>query len=214
MISLSAPATAEILVGTNFPITTAQTFQDAPAVAVHPVSGEFLVVWHAERVSEDSGLDVYGQRLAADGARIGPPFPVSTRGGANPAVTFNSSLNEFLVVYDRGGIFGQRVSVDGFLIGGEFFIVTPRSPADAAVAYDGVTNQYLAVWAQGTGGVRGRIVTAEGLPVTAVFELSAGLDGAQRPAVVFNAVAQQYFVTWDTLLWPDPSCPPACRGPR
>ena len=48
-------------------------------------------------------------------------------------------------------------------------------------------------------------MTAEGVPVTAVFELSTGLDGAQHPAVVFNAAAQQYFVTWDTL--PSPSFP-------
>ncbi len=44
---------------------------------------------------------------------------------------------------------------------------------------------------QAIGGVRGRIINAEGAPITAVFELSTGLVGAGNAAVVFNAATHQ-----------------------
>jgi hypothetical protein len=198
------PASAQILVGDNFPITTAEEFQNGPAVAVNPAAGEFLIVWHDLRPFGASGFDIFGQRLASDGTPIGTGFPVTAAGGSRPALAFNSTTNEFLVVYDRvfGGILGQRIAANGSLIGGELPISGGVSQANAAIAYNSISNEYLVVWGQDTGGVQGRIVNAEGVPVTTTFDLSTGLVGAGNPAVVFNAAANQYCVVWDAFASP------------
>jgi hypothetical protein len=205
LVVLPAPASAQILVGDNFPITTAEEFQSGPAVAVNPPAGEFLVVWHDLRPFGATGFDIFGQRLASDGTPIGTGFPVTAAGGSRPALAFNSTTNEYLVVYDRvfGGILGQRIAANGSLIGGEFPISGGVSQAnDAANAYNSVSNEYLIVWGQPGGGVQGRIVNAEGVPVTATFDLSTGLVGAGDPAVVFNVATNQYCVVWDAFASP------------
>ena len=42
VVALPAPAAPQVLVGENFPITTAEEFQSGPAVAADPATGEFL----------------------------------------------------------------------------------------------------------------------------------------------------------------------------
>src|SRR5262245_57123837 len=100
------------------------------AVAYNPTNNEYLVVWSADDntgllVNEE--LEIYGQRVdAATGARLGSRIRISNQGpdgsqfskAAAPAVAYNGTANEYLVVWagstPTGGefefeIYGQRI---------------------------------------------------------------------------------------------------------
>jgi hypothetical protein len=104
-----------------------------PAVAYNSAEGEYLVVWYGD---DDTGAlvnseyEVWGQRVdAATGAEIGVDVRLSDMGpdgdgsyydARHPAAAYNSTDDEYLVVWDGddGGvlneydfeIFGQRFS--------------------------------------------------------------------------------------------------------
>jgi len=148
-----------------------------PAAAYNSTANEYLVVWHGD---DDTGplvdeeLEIFGQRVAATGAEIGAnDFRLSDMGpdgdancGAGiPAVAYNSTEDEYLVVWSgddgTGGlvdeeyeIFGQRVSAaTGAEIGADFRLSDMGPDGDAnydagvpAVAYNSAGNEYLVVW--------------------------------------------------------------------
>lgn len=199
LVSLPAPAWSQALVGQNFPVTNAIELQEAPAVAANAANGEFLVVWHDLRPDGPVQLDIFAQRVGSNGTLIGGNFPVSTLGGSNPDVAFNTAANEFLVVYQRGtGILGQRVTPDGSLVGAEFPIITQSFQNNPAIAYNPLANQYLVVWNRSGGGVRGQVLDGNGTLVAPVLDLSTSLVGAVNPAVAVNATGQ-YLVVWDAF---------------
>jgi hypothetical protein len=148
-----------------------------PAVAYNSTDNEYLVVWRGDDDNPplvDDEFEIYGQRVdAATGAKIDTDFRVSDMGpdgdtdyGAfTPAVAYNSTDNQYLVVW-RGDddtwpfadeefeIYGQRVEADtGAEIGGDFRVSTMGAVGDAnydafapAVAYNSTDNEYLVVW--------------------------------------------------------------------
>ncbi len=83
-----------------------------PAVAHDPIHDEYLVVWRAAIIAEDTGHEVFGQRLdGATGAEIGADdFRISITGEDNvatgfrwvlyPDVEFSSGSNRFMVVWE------------------------------------------------------------------------------------------------------------------
>ena len=152
----------------------------SPAVAYNSTDNEYLVVWYGD--DDDAGTvvdgeyEIYGQRVdAATGVEIGPEMRLSDMGpdgdpaydAYNPAVAYNSTNDEYLVVWasdDNAGelvndefeIFGQRVeAATGAEIGINDFRISDMGPdgnadyvaAYAAVAYNSADNEYLVVWA-------------------------------------------------------------------
>jgi len=150
-----------------------------PAVAYNSSKDEFLVVWHADNNGTfqiDDEFEIFGQRLkASDGSALGAnDFQISNMGfssdisfeGKDPDVTFNSTDNQYLVVWrgddsipplvnDEFEIFGQRL--DGTLgssLGNNDFRISDMGPngntsfgaSSAAVTYDPTSNEYLVVW--------------------------------------------------------------------
>jgi hypothetical protein len=147
------------------------------AVAYDSADNQYLVVWSGDDNTlplVDNEVEIFGQGVdAATGAEIGSDFRLSDMGpdgnvnfGAfAPAVAYNSTDNEYLVVWqgdDNTGllvdnefeIFGQRVqAATGAEIGSDFRLsdmgpdgntnYTAQAPA---VAYDSTDNQYLVVW--------------------------------------------------------------------
>jgi hypothetical protein len=144
-----------------------------PAVAYNATNNEYLVVWSGDDTTNDE-TEIFGQRVdAATGVEIGAnDFRISNMGpdgDANfdailPAVAWNSTNNEYLVVWhgddDTGElvdqereIFGQRLSATGAELGTDFRLsdmgpdgntsFNARSPA---VAYNSASNEYLVVW--------------------------------------------------------------------
>ena len=71
-----------------------------PAAAYNANNDQYLVVWSEDGVS--GRIDVYGRRLAWDGATLGDPFVIwswPNRRLTRPRVAWNSSRNEYFVVW-------------------------------------------------------------------------------------------------------------------
>jgi hypothetical protein len=150
-----------------------------PAAAYNSTNNEYLVVWSGD--DEVGGLiageyEIFGQRLdAATGAELGAnDFRISDMGATgdpsygawSPAVAYNSTNNEYLVVWDGwdnvGGlvswefeIFVQRLdAVAGGSLGYNDLRISdmggtgdPNYGAwSPAVAYNSADNRYLVVW--------------------------------------------------------------------
>ncbi len=145
-----------------------------PAVAYNDTGLEYLVVWEGDHLTDEE-YEIWGQRIdAATGLAIGTLFRISDMGpeedtsyeARNPAVVYNATDDEYLVVWwgddssgalvnDEFEIFGQRIDAttgveagtndfrisdmgtDGSTLYGAFY---PR------VAYDTTDNEYLVVW--------------------------------------------------------------------
>lgn len=149
------------------------TANDA-AIAFNPKDNEFLVVWSGEDTI-DGEFEIYGQRIdVATGAAVGPnDFRISDVGpdgdprisARNPAVAYNSTDNEYLVVWSGDDniaqlidnefeIFGQRLSAIGTQIGAGDFRISDMGPnantafaaQDPSIAYNSTNNEYLVVW--------------------------------------------------------------------
>ncbi|MEM8533431.1 MAG: hypothetical protein AAGF95_21505 [Chloroflexota bacterium] len=151
-------------------------FEPGPDVAYNSSTNQYLVVWGAE-ISQGSDLPslygIYGQRLdAATGDAVGDDdFRIdedaepddSDYRPSNPAVTYNSTDDEYFVVWqsnlaeDRSfEIVGQRLSSTGTRVGtNEFFIsdMGPEQDEDRrfnaeqpSVAYNPTDNEYMVVW--------------------------------------------------------------------
>jgi hypothetical protein len=209
------------LAGTNFRISGAPTTasDETPAVVWNPIAREYLVVWEDWRDLSSRGSDIYGQRVSAGGSLLGPNFRIS--GGAadgsdrDPAVVWNQTANEYLVVWDDGrdlyvrgsDIYGQRVDAGGTLLGFNLRICGAAAYGyeDApAVAWNETANEYLVVWQdERNKGNRGpdiyaQRVAADGKLMGFNRRISgaAGTGYDEAPAVAWNQATNQYLVVW------------------
>jgi len=190
-----------------------------PAVAYNSNADQYLAVWEDGRHYSTRGTDIYGQRLAADGSRIGGAFRISgilaTSSEYNPAVAYNATANQYLIVWEdyrdsgtRGSdIYGRRVKAGGRLAGDDFRISGAAADEDEyspAVAYNATANQYLVAWADfrdsGTRGsdIYGKRVKAGGRLAGDDFRISGdnATSGDNTPAVAYNGKTSQYLVVW------------------
>jgi len=147
-----------------------------PAVAYNSTDHEYLVVWRGTALRDASFCpidpvsetrEIKGQRFdAMTGDPIGDPVRISNTCDPSvdvddPAVAYNETDNEYLVVWSGAGarygeyeIFGQRLNANGTEQGANDFRIsdmggTGISSYDAnqpAVAYNPVDNVYLVVW--------------------------------------------------------------------
>jgi len=175
------PVTIDPEIGTNdFRIsnvgTDGQTTPSAgsPNAAYDPGNNQFLVVWWQYDGTES---EIYGQYIdAATGQESGSDFRISNMGSNvtpsalysayNPAIAFNSTSNEYLVVFqaddnnaplinDEVEIFGRRITANGSPIGTDAFRISNmgtdgNASSGAAsygkVAWNSTNNEYLVVW--------------------------------------------------------------------
>ena len=128
-------------------------------------------------------------------------------GAFESAVAYNSTDQEYLVIWRGDGtgsgssaIYGQLLSIDGIEVGADFQISdTDVSVADAALAHNSMTNQYLALWARDDGQRRiyGQLLGADGSEIGIDFPISDNLDGdAAAPALAVNRSTGDYLVVW------------------
>ncbi|MCP4589695.1 MAG: hypothetical protein GY842_03030, partial [bacterium] len=149
-----------------------------PVVVYNSTDNDYMVVWRGDDDTDelvDNEYEIFGQRVdAATGAEIGDDLRFSDMGpdgdteygATDPAMAYNSTNNEYLLVWEgdddiaplvenESEIFGQRVNAaSGAEVGANDFRLSNLGPDgdpdyDAsypAVAYDSTDNEYLVVW--------------------------------------------------------------------
>lgn len=128
-----------------------------------------------------------------------------------PAVTYNSSSDQFLVIWEdargTGGvwdeIYAQFVNSDGTLAGMNFPVVTVDNPYDHQItnlrlAYNSTTNRYLVVWCDyEVNKVYGQQMNANGSLFGSEIAIPHTTTNQANPDVVYNPPANQFMVVFD-----------------
>jgi hypothetical protein len=194
------------------PIVSWEYDQIRPAVAYSGATNEYLVVWEDHHWSSGSDWDIYGRRVGADGGPLGSAFGIAsaTNKQLAPDVVFNSTLGEFLVVWEDEysttdhDIFAQRVATNGILVGSQIAISRlsnfERNPA---VAYNPANEEYLIVWELRTGNdefaqhdIYAQRLSGTGTVQGSAFAIDNGSLEQLAPAVAFNRFGDQYLVVY------------------
>jgi hypothetical protein len=200
-----------------------------PAVAWNYSNDEYLVVWADHRNEHESDADrltdIYGQRVSAAGALLESNFRISGPGATaydlNPAVVWNDTAHEYLVVWNDGrnfdtrgiDIYGQRVSATGVLVGSNFRVGGTGATGDdlnPEAVWNRIANEYLVVWEDGRdrptrdSDVYAQRVSAGGERLDSEIRVSgpSATDFEYSPAVVWNSGANEYLIVWqDGRSW-------------
>ncbi len=186
-----------------------------PTSAVFQARSTDLLADHvvvAKREPSTGSIPLSGQ--------VGYNFTVRNDAGLveeKPAVAYSSDRQEYLVVWynDRSGnddIRAQRVSKNGVLVGGPFYI-SAGAGADRrypAVAYNSKSDQYLVVWEHNDGlwnSIHARRVSGTGviLDTTDIVVTSgSNIITPAKPAVEYAYTSDRYLVVWQETFHPVP----------
>jgi hypothetical protein len=155
--------------------------------------------------------------------RIGFNFLISNESPlveVNPSVAYNPTRSEYFAVWynDRPGnddIRAQRISKDGRLLGGPFYISAAGAGIDRRypdVVYNVKADQYLIVWEHQESSygysIHGRRVSGTGQLLDAndivVRSAGANLYTPARPAIAYAFSSDKYLVVWEETWHPLP----------
>ena len=201
------------LIGTPFAISIASDDQILPSVAHDPADNNYLVIWEDKRDSTLSNLsDIYGQLVSSSGALIGNNFPISIADDSqhHPTLAYNSTANNYLVVWDDyrnwangADVYGQLVTHDGYLTPVPDptvnFSISTRSLTQnhPSVSYNPSHNNYLVVWMDIIyEGIGAQIVSADGTLSGTNFPIISALNHQEEPSVAYNSKVDTYLVVW------------------
>jgi YD repeat-containing protein len=167
-----------------------------PTIAYNPVAAEYLVAWR----SWNSQGDIYARRVLSDGTPSGNAIAVIVKSGEqlDPQVAYGAGM--YLVVWRDSSdtsVRGQLIQASGALSGTEFVIGSGPSNNDMpAVDFNPVTGEFLAAWANNSGGdhVRVQRITPSGALVGSLIVVS-NYNGNYYPAVT-NDAAGNYLVAY------------------
>lgn len=127
--------------------------QTGPSVAAL-TRGGFVVTWRS-RGEDGSGYGIYGQRYSAVGAPVGGEFRVNTYTNHDQYGPHVSGLKNggFVIAWtsvDQEGtdseVYGQRYSVAGVKVGGEFRINTFKNGRQNAPSVASLGDGFVAAW--------------------------------------------------------------------
>lgn len=216
----------------------------SPAVAFNSDENQYLVVWQGiEQLLVDLRVieehEVFGRMIAADGtlgdtelriSNTGPDGDLSYR-AENPAVVYNPTTNQFLVLWnsnnDTGNlvqgkqeIFAQLLDASGAVIGEHIRVSTTGADDDPrldstipAATYNPDLNQYLVVWQRdhtsvGNNDTRdeveiyGQLLQADGTEIGSDFRISdMGLDGVEEFDAEYPAVTYNTIASQYLVVW-------------
>ncbi|MEM8531404.1 MAG: hypothetical protein AAGF95_11205 [Chloroflexota bacterium] len=240
-------ATGEEIGENDFPISQMRLFGEQSDAATYPNvvynshANEYLVVWVAGFIIYSSDLDfpndlgIYGQRIdAATGEKIGedsfridqepPPSVKDNYDPENLALTYNSTHNEYLLVWTGNptewtvhDLFAQRLNTTGFPIDEIPVVieedVSRRDRTGPDVTYNDASDEYLLVWSneefipsqstseseifgQRLDGATGAEVGVSSFRISDMGPDGDGFYDAYNPTVAYNSDLNEYLVTW------------------
>jgi hypothetical protein len=184
----------------------------APRVAWNSIDNKYLVIWSAYDTGTLINTDVACIRVMADGSMPYAHLIISNVGAPQEVdIVYNVALNRYLAVwarhsaatgYDIRGAFldhtGTKITPPG-----EFDVYAGASAQMTPAVTTNEQNHYMVVWQHfddsytpGDWDVYGRLLQADGSPVTGPFMLSNTTDDEEMPDVAANASAQQYLTVW------------------
>ena len=196
------------LLGGNFNISGLSNEQYRAKIAYNSTDHNFLVTW--EDTGTGTAFDVFGRLMDSTGAFLTVSLNLSNSAPDDQyhqSVVYNSVNDEFLVVWQLGGlvndIYGQRVNAQtGALTGASPFVIYAGGPINQdspAAAYDPVRNQYLVIWQDAASGydINGQFIDASnGNPIGGLLPISTASGEQVRPLVVYNSISQQFLAVW------------------
>ena len=195
--------------------TTTDT-QEMPAITALS-DGGFVAVWQ----SRDYGgteYDIFGQRYAANGSRVGAEFRINQAltGWQQHASVVSLADGGFVVAWDSlqksvegvesesYGIFGQRYSSNGSAVGSEFQINTSASadhgrPALAALDNGG----FVAIWDMldrdgDEYGIFGQRYNSSGTRVGGEFQLNSYTATSQNTPSIAKLTDGSFVASWNS----------------
>jgi hypothetical protein len=191
--------------------TYTQGDQSQPHVAMDP-TGAFVVAWRSYyQLSPTSGPDIFAQRYDSEGFPLGGEFRVNTTTqGVQKAPAVAAGADGFVITFhggvggDPSDVAGQRYSVAGAPLGGEFVINTYTTGAQAessvAMAPDG---GFLVAWqSNGEDGSSYALVarrySSGGAPFGDAFRVNARTTSDQRTPSVASDDEGRFVVVWET----------------
>ncbi len=181
--------------------------QQEVAAAYSAHQGLYLAIWRDMRA--DSGGDLSGQLIGPGGALVGAALPIDANPAAQaaPAVAYDPSADQFLVVWQQAGngwdVYARRVNGQGVPVGVAFSLAAGASDQTApAVAYNDAAGAFLVIWEDSRNGnadLYGRPVAAGGPGTEMAIRVAAG--DQRRPALAAGN-ADGYLVTWEENATP------------
>lgn len=197
-------------VGSRFLIQNSSGVDEVEAaVAYNSQAHEYLVVWTAEATGPVK--EIWGRRVSSDGTLLGAAFRISpANDGYHPDVAYNSTTNEYLVVWETGqSIRGQIVTGTGLLVGSDFTIAAgyvhgSYHYTEPAVAYGSTSDRYVVafryIWdLDGTSQIQARAYLNNGSPEDNAFEVSPSSYNSKfpdQPDLAYNRSRNEFLVAW------------------
>jgi hypothetical protein len=117
---------------------------------------------------------------------------------------FNPQAREYLIVWSDyrspgAGIYGQRLSELGALVGGEMRLgAAIGSLGTASLAWNAERQEYLLVWRDRVTDqvIYGRRLNATAQPLGAAFAITQAAWQADYPTLGYDALSHDYLLTW------------------
>jgi cysteine-rich repeat protein len=200
LLAILIPATATALTEPTGPNFRVNTVDDGPQSrpSVGAGGGGYVVVW-----TGPAAQPVLAQRLDGSGARIGGEFTVTSVPYVFDVDVAVAPSGDFLVVWDRGGIYARLYDAAGVPQGPEFLVNTApgSNQFEAAVAADGLGN-YIVTWTNLVQdgeyeGVFGQRLNAMGAPLGSEFQVNTYTTGGQQSSDVAADAAGNFVVAWE-----------------
>jgi len=206
--------TADGVIGAPFAIQSPAVFSQYPGVAYSPDlnggAGGFLVTWHQSLASGGtvvharfvSPTGVLGPELGLPGCSATGTCQVSLAGSwweAAADIAYSTTSKEFIVTWQGIGILGQRIALDGTLLGTNFPITPASYHRDPAVVYNPTNNEYMVVFggADGSGAFAAFQRVAAGSGALVGPETFLNRAGAVYiTEVAYNSDTNQYLAAW------------------
>jgi hypothetical protein len=167
-------------------------------LALNTDNGQALVAW---TVVDGVNTDVYGRFVNSDGSSDAEEFAISENPSPDdlPDVTYNSTYQEFLVIWNAAGyLYGQRYGADTNPIGDVITLTQAENTQYRGRVFYG-NGQYLATWEDTRYGhyeiIGGRFTSTGELDGNEIG-ISTAYDGQSYPALAYGTQQEEWLVVW------------------